>query len=385
MRSSLSSSHSLSTPTIHSHFVSVEGTRHSRCFVISELRDNFRLTHCLKLTSIKISTFSGYNCCRGHSRFSDGASFSEVSPSSPHTFGSAACCAKPANHNVTHLNSDSHGDLEPDPDPGSSPPQDPASITEQIQTLKDAVSPVLSDSSKSSEPESWMLIHGEDDVPTVVSSLPMTERYAPRRLVEIIAKKVDIKMFSPAQLKRALMFWKENEKLEEDPSFAASAFGEKGVSQIYQWTATDLTMQHARLTRIARDILYLVTACSLLGFVRVLEALSATFSSRPPHYSKLLEAANSLDFFTMAFLAYSLRKPVVGILRVDPTNLDEVVQLKAKIWDEMHKFYERQWKLVATLAVGRLLALVAQKLPSTNVLTRNMKMCWDFLLALPIF
>ncbi|MCO5548006.1 hypothetical protein L7F22_001462 [Adiantum nelumboides] len=378
MRSSLSSSHSLSTPTIHSGVVSVAGTPHSRCFVISELRDNFRLNHCLK-----ISTFSGYNCCRDHSRFSDGASFSDVSPSSPYTFGSAACCAEPANHNVSHSNPDSAGDREPDQDPGSSPPQDPASITEQIQTLKDAVS--LSDSSKSSEPESWMLIHGEDDVPTVVSSLPMTERYAPRKLLELIAKKVDIKMFSPAQLKRALMFWKKKEKLEEDPSFAASAFGEKGVSQIYQWTATDLTMQHARLTRIARDILYLVLACSLLGFVRVLEALSATFSSRPPHYSKLLEAANSLDFFTMAFLAYGLRKPVVGILRVDPTNLDEVVQLKAKIWDEMHKFYERQWKLVATLAVGRLLALVAQKLPSTNVLTRNMKMCWDFLLALPIF
>ncbi|KAI5070373.1 hypothetical protein GOP47_0014716 [Adiantum capillus-veneris] len=360
------------------------GNIRSRCFLVSDIRVNLSL----KIASIEICTLTGFSYRRDciHHISADPCSrrreYVTSSPSSHHTF----CTAEPQNRS-NHGDSDSgsDGDCEPDPNPDSKrPQQDSTSMRHQMETLKEAVSPVLSNSSERLEPESWTLIDGED-APTVVSTLPMTKRYAPRRLLEFIAKKVDSKMFSPAQLKKALMFWQKKEKLEEDTPFASSAFGEKGVSQIYQWTATDLTLQHVRLTRIARDVLYLVLACSLLGIVRVLEAVSATFSTSPPHFSKLLDAANSLDFFTMAFLAYGVRKPVIGILRVDPTNLDEVVHLKAKIWDEMHKFYERQWKAIATLAVGRLLALIAQKLPSTNLMTRSIKMCWDFLLALPIF
>jgi len=43
----------------------------------------------------------------------------------------------------------------------------------------------------------------------------------------------------------------------------------------------------------------------------------------------------------MAWLAYNLRKPILGILQVDPTDFQELATLEGKLWEELHAFFER--------------------------------------------
>lgn len=144
--------------------------------------------------------------------------------------------------------------------------------------------------------------------------------------------------------------WKTGKKAGEAkmPDFNASMYDVKdGVDPLSQWTSTELTMQHSQIARIATDVFYLQGAFAFFGGVRVVEALFSVFSSNPPDYGKAKEFLNALDPFTISWLAYNLRKPIEGILEVDPLNLEEVVKLKANIWEELHKFYERQWKVVS--------------------------------------
>ena len=78
-----------------------------------------------------------------------------------------------------------------------------------------------------------------------------------------------------------------------------------------------------------------------------MEALLSVYSTSPPDVGKLKELLNALDPVTIAWLAHNLRQPVEGILNVDPVDLDRVINLKANLWEELHKFYERQWKVVS--------------------------------------
>ena len=127
----------------------------------------------------------------------------------------------------------------------------------------------------------------------------------------------------------------------------ASIERKDGVAAVYQWSATELTMQHDQLTRIAVDINYLVFAFAFFGWVRVVEAVLAVFATSPPVFRKLLQAFNSIDYLTIAWLAHNLRKPIVNILQVDPMDLQQVALLKTKVWEELHAFFERQWKVVS--------------------------------------
>ena len=83
------------------------------------------------------------------------------------------------------------------------------------------------------------------------------------------------------------------------------------------------------------------------GLIRVAEALLSVYSTFPPDVGKLKELLNALDPVTIAWLAHNLRQPVEGILNVDSVDLGRVVNLKAYSWEELHKFYKRQWKVVS--------------------------------------
>lgn len=120
-----------------------------------------------------------------------------------------------------------------------------------------------------------------------------------------------------------------------------------GATAVQQWSATELTMQHNQLARIATDMNYLVFAFACLGTVRILEAIVAVFSSNPPAFRRMAQSFYAVDYLTIAWLAYNLRKPVVNLLQVDPADLHQVAVLKIKLWDELHAFFERQWRLVS--------------------------------------
>ncbi|KAG6547483.1 hypothetical protein Mapa_010931 [Marchantia paleacea] len=170
----------------------------------------------------------------------------------------------------------------------------------------------------------------------------------------------------------------------EDINFNAAVYNSKeGVDSVIQWTSTELTLQHAQMARIAKDTRYLVLAFGLFGIVRILEAIVLTFTSRDPR--KLLDASNALDPLTVAFLANGMRKPMVAMLNVDPTDLQEVNRLKMKFWKELHAFYERQWKVMATLGIARLLNLIATHLPAAQFFTGKLKLVWDMMITLPLF
>ena len=146
-------------------------------------------------------------------------------------------------------------------------------------------------------------------------------------------------------------FWKTGKEAGEAqvPDLAVSSYDVKDgdVSPVAQWTSTELTMQHSQLARIATDLVYLQNAFAFFGGVRVVEALLSVYSTSPPDFGKLKELLNALDPVTIAWLAHNLRQPVEGILDVDPVDLDRVINLKANLWEELHKFYERQWKVVS--------------------------------------
>ncbi|CAM6045455.1 unnamed protein product [Sphagnum compactum] len=158
-----------------------------------------------------------------------------------------------------------------------------------------------------------------------------------------------------------------------------------GVSALHQWTATEMTMQHAQLVRIERDINYLVFAFSFFGWVRICEAVVHAFSAHPPKLKRLMQASNAMDPLTVAWLAYNLRKPIAGLVLADPTDLQKLAQLKGKLWEELHAFFERQWKVMATIAMARFLSLIASKIPASQWITGKVKLVWDMLMALPIF
>lgn len=170
----------------------------------------------------------------------------------------------------------------------------------------------------------------------------------------------------------------------EDMNFSAAVYDSKtGVDILTQWTSTELTLQHAQMARIAQDTRYLVLAFGLFGIVRILEAIVLTVTSRDPR--KLLDASNALDPLTVAFLANGMRKPMVAMLNVDPTDLQEVNRLKMKFWKELHAFYERQWKVMATLGIARLLNLIGTHLPAAQFVTGKLKLVWDMMMTLPLF
>ena len=127
----------------------------------------------------------------------------------------------------------------------------------------------------------------------------------------------------------------------------ASLERKDGVAAVNQWSATELTMQHDQLARIAIDINYLVFAFAFFGWVRILEAILAVFSTNPPVFRRMLQSFSALDYLTIAWLAYNLRNPIISILQVDPTDLQRVAMLKTKVWEELHAFFERQWKVVS--------------------------------------
>ena len=145
--------------------------------------------------------------------------------------------------------------------------------------------------------------------------------------------------------------WKTGKEAGEAqvPDLTVSSYDVKDgdVSPLAQWTSTELTMQHSQLARIATDLVYLQNAFAFFGGVRVVEALLSVYSTSPPDVGKLKELLNALDPVTIAWLAHNLRQPVEGILNVDPVDLDRVINLKANLWEELHKFYERQWKVVS--------------------------------------
>ncbi|KAG0630539.1 hypothetical protein M758_1G186100 [Ceratodon purpureus] len=163
----------------------------------------------------------------------------------------------------------------------------------------------------------------------------------------------------------------------------ASIEKEDGVTAVYQWSATELTMQHDQLARIAIDINYLVFAFAFFGWVRILEAILAVFSTSPPVFRRMLQSFSALDYLTIAWLAHNLRKPIIDILQVDPTDLQRVAMLKTKVWEELHAFFERQWKVMATVAVARFLGVIASYIPPSQWMTKPMKIVWDTLMALP--
>ena len=131
----------------------------------------------------------------------------------------------------------------------------------------------------------------------------------------------------------------------------ASIERKDGVTALYQWSATELTMQHDQLARIAIDINYLVFAFAFFGWVRILEAILAVFSTNPPVFGRMLQSFNALDYLTIAWLAHNLRKPIISILQVDPTDLHRVALLKIEVWEQLHAFFERQWKVVSFLTL----------------------------------
>lgn len=143
------------------------------------------------------------------------------------------------------------------------------------------------------------------------------------------------------------IFKKDKQKQPELLAFEASNYESKdGKTALHQWTATELTMQHNQLVRIATDLNYLIFAFAFFGWVRVLEAVLAAFSTHPAKLRKLTQASNAMDPLTVAWLAYNLRKPILGILQVNPTDFQQLATLKGKLWEELHAFFERQWKVV---------------------------------------
>ncbi|KAG0584287.1 hypothetical protein KC19_3G199900 [Ceratodon purpureus] len=178
----------------------------------------------------------------------------------------------------------------------------------------------------------------------------------------------------------------KNKKQPELVAFEASSYESKdGKTALSQWTATELTMQHNQLVRIATDLNYLVFAFAFFGWVRVLEAILAAFSTNPAKLRKLGQATNAMDPLTVAWLAYNLRKPILGILQVDPTDFQKLATLKGKLWEELHAFFERQWKVMATLAMVRFLGLVANNIPASQWITSKVKTLWDVMMMIPIF
>lgn len=182
------------------------------------------------------------------------------------------------------------------------------------------------------------------------------------------------------------IFKKEKQQEPELLAFEASNYESKdGKTALHQWTATELTMQHRQLVRIATDLNYLIFAFAFFGWVRVAEAAVAAFATNPAKLRKLTEASNALDPLTVAWLAYNLRKPILGILQVNPTDFQELAKLKGKLWEELHAFFERQWKVMATLALVRFLGLVANNVPASQWITGKVKALWDVMMMLPIF
>lgn len=182
------------------------------------------------------------------------------------------------------------------------------------------------------------------------------------------------------------IFKKDKQHRPELLAFEASNYESKdGKTALHQWTATELTMQHNQLVRIATDLNYLVFAFAFFGWVRVLEAVLAAFSTHPAEFRKLTQASNAMDPLTVAWLAYNLRKPILGILQVNPTDFQQLATLKGKLWEELHAFFERQWKVMATLAVVRFLGLIASNVPASQWITGKVKALWDVLMMLPIF
>lgn len=152
----------------------------------------------------------------------------------------------------------------------------------------------------------------------------------------------------------------KKKKPPEILAFETSNFESKdGKTALYQWTATELTMQHNQLVRIATDLNYLVFAFAFFGWVRVLEAILAAFATQPAKLRRLAQATNAMDPLTVAWLAYNLRKPILGILQVEPTDFQQLATLKGKLWEELHAFFERQWKVVCNPHSSHSISVIA--------------------------
>jgi hypothetical protein len=42
-----------------------------------------------------------------------------------------------------------------------------------------------------------------------------------------------------------------------------------------------------------------------------------------------------------------VREPLEDLMNADPMDLEKVVTLKSSVWQALHAFYERQWKVVS--------------------------------------
>ncbi|KAL2652976.1 hypothetical protein R1flu_021104 [Riccia fluitans] len=157
------------------------------------------------------------------------------------------------------------------------------------------------------------------------------------------------------------------------------------VEKYIQFTSTELHLQHSQMVRIAQDTRYLVWSFALFGLVRIVEAVVLTFSARPIHIRKLLDASNAIEPLSVALLAHGMRQPIVAILKVDPADYEKVSQLKIKFWKELHAYFERQWKFIATLGIVRLLNLIATHHPASQYATSKLQFLWNVVLKLPVF
>ncbi|KAG0608015.1 hypothetical protein M758_8G071600 [Ceratodon purpureus] len=182
--------------------------------------------------------------------------------------------------------------------------------------------------------------------------------------------------------------WKTGEDAGEleVPELSISGFDVKeGVSPLAQWTSTELTMQHTQLARIVTDVYYMQFAFAFFGGVRVVEALLSVYSTSPPDFGKFKELLNALDPFTISWLANNVREPLSTLMEADPMDLEKVVSLKSNVWTAVHAFYERQWKVMATLALARSLSLIASHEPTAKAVTDKVQWLWNALMALPVF
>ena len=105
------------------------------------------------------------------------------------------------------------------------------------------------------------------------------------------------------------------------------------ASPLVQWhPQSSRCAQHSQLVRIVADLV----AFRFFGGVRVAEALLSVYSTFPPDVGSWRSSWMCFDPVTIAWMAHSLRQLVEGILNAESVDLDEVINLKAYLWEELH-------------------------------------------------
>eukprot|EP00850_Spirogloea_muscicola_P013430 SM000091S24588 [mRNA] locus=s91:221025:221601:+ [translate_table: standard] len=104
-----------------------------------------------------------------------------------------------------------------------------------------------------------------------------------------------------------------------------------------------------------------------------------------PLWEKAMALLNPVELFTLAWLAFELRKPLVAFTSVDPTDEDHIFELRTRFLRELHNFFGRVWKLVATIAITRITALLVTHMPSASRAAEIGRQAAGILLALPLY